>query len=390
MFQTEINHLIAIGSRKGMFKELLARYAISEKAMERADQYIKKLGAEFSIVTIELSLTQLLKSWGMVPIAVVGHSSGEIAAPFAAGMFDVDDYVRGSRMAIGTCKEGAERMIKHVHSGTIVVASINSDSSVTVSGDTHAIDELRTLAEDQGLFNQKLRVDVAYHSYHMNSVSAPYPSLMGDIRPQESSIKFYSSMRGHQIQSSELNANYWASNLLSPVNFVWGLSSLLRGAKSHSGKPVDTPIEIGPHPALEAPTRETAQECASVKNIKQLPCLKKEPNVVETMQQLAVPSKESVTSQREKETENEVLDTLETQEVEEEELHALLAGAISGKMPSTCNRCQEGWQTSSRTSIGHGCSSSQNADLAHGSFQIDFLLQIRLTRCHRGMKLGFP
>ncbi|KAB8221196.1 hypothetical protein BDV33DRAFT_202677 [Aspergillus novoparasiticus] len=313
----------------GMGKELLARYALFEKAMKRADQCIKKLGAEFSIVSeitregesslltdpcysqssctaIQLSLTQLLKSWGVVPTAVVGHSSGEIAAAFAAEMLDFDDCMRiaycrgavaaklrttdvkGSMMAMSTCKEDAEKMIKQVHSGTVVVACINSDSSVTASGDTHAIDELQTLVEDQGLFNRKLRVDVAYHSHHMGIVSAPYLSLMGDIRPQESKIKFYSSLHGHQVQSSELNANYWVANLLSPVNFVGGLSSLLREAKSHSGKPVDTLIEIGPHSALEAPIRETAQECASVRNIKYLPCIKRKSNAVETMQQLAV------------------------------------------------------------------------------------------------------
>ncbi|KAE8370539.1 hypothetical protein BDV27DRAFT_152132 [Aspergillus caelatus] len=118
-------------------------------------------------MAIQLSLTQLLKSWGVVSTAVVGQSSGEIAAVFAAEMLDFDDYVRGSIMAIGTCKEHAEKMIEQVHSGTVVVACINSDLSVTVSGDTHAPDELQTLVEDQGFFNQKLWVDVAYHSHHM-------------------------------------------------------------------------------------------------------------------------------------------------------------------------------------------------------------------------------
>ncbi|KAE8379164.1 thiolase-like protein [Aspergillus bertholletiae] len=252
----------------GMGKELLTRYPIFEKAIRTAGQYIKELGAEFSIIdeitreaesplltnpcysqssctTIQLSLTRLLKSWGVVPTAVVGHSSTEIAAEML-GFHDC------------TCKENAEKIIKQVHNGTVVVACTNSDSSVTISGHSHSMDELQSLAKNQGLLNRKLWVDVAYHSHHMDIVSASYLSLMGDIRPQESNIKFYSSLHGHQVQSCELDRDYWVANLLSPVNFVGGLRSLLAEAKSHSDNPVDTLIEIGPHAALEAPIREIA------------------------------------------------------------------------------------------------------------------------------------
>lgn len=180
MFQTEIKHSIAIGFSEARGKTLLTRYAIFKNALERADQRIKKLGAEYSIVSmlscwtgqithvgrvltilgeitregesalftnpcysqsscaaIQLSLTQLLKSWDVIPTTVVGHSSGEIAAAFTAAMLDFDDCmriaycrgavaeklrttdVRGSMMAIGTCKEDAEEMIKQAHSGTL-------------------------------------------------------------------------------------------------------------------------------------------------------------------------------------------------------------------------------------------------------------------------------
>ncbi|KAE8355130.1 hypothetical protein BDV28DRAFT_163475 [Aspergillus coremiiformis] len=301
----------------GMGKELLNRYPIFNEAMKRADRCIKMLGAEFSIINpcysqasctaIQLSLTLLLKSWGVVPTAVIGHSSGEIAAAFAAEMLDFEDCMRiaysrgavvgklraapvkGSMIAIGTCKEEAEKIIQQIGTGTAVVACINSGSSVTVSGDSHAISELQAVADMRGLFNRKLRVDVAYHSHHMGLVSAPYLSLIGDsIRPRGSQIRFHSSLRGHQVQSSELNATYWVENLLSPVNFLDGLQSLLQQGKSDSHQLIDTLIEIGPHAALEGPIRETIQGCASRPNIKYLSCLRRKVNAVETVQQLAV------------------------------------------------------------------------------------------------------
>ncbi|KAF5857085.1 hypothetical protein ETB97_006264 [Aspergillus alliaceus] len=313
----------------GMGKELITRYTVFDEAMKRADQYILDLGAGFSIIdeltmekesplltdpcysqasctAIQLSITQLLKSWGVVPSAVIGHSSGEIAAAFAAGILEFDDCMRiaysrgavagklreapvkGSMMAMGISKQEAEKMITQIHSGTVVVGCINSDSSVTVSGDDQAITELQTLAENQGLFHRKLRVDVAYHSHHMGLVSAPYRELMGGIQPRESHIQFYSSLHGRHVQSSEINADYWVENLLSPVNFVGGLRSLLAEGKSRPDKPIDTLIEIGPHSALEAPVRETVQGYGRGMNVKYLPCIRRKKNAVETMQQLAV------------------------------------------------------------------------------------------------------
>ncbi|KAF7587147.1 hypothetical protein BBP40_007675 [Aspergillus hancockii] len=305
-------------------------YRVFAESMKHADDCIKTLGAEFSIIdeitreqesplltdprysqasctALQLSLTRLLKSWDVMPSAVVGHSSGEIAAAFAAEILDFNDCmriaylrgvvaqtlrvdgakVRGSMLAVGTSKEGAEKLIRQTRTGTAVVACINSDLSVTLSGDEKAINELESLAEQRGLFNRKLRVDVAYHSHHMTLVSASYRTLMADIQPQTSHIQFYSSLFARKAQSTELGSSYWVENLLSPVNFVGGLQSLLREGKSSSQKPINTLIEIGPHSALEGPIRETTQRYAGGQDIKYFPSLRRKLDAIETVQQLA-------------------------------------------------------------------------------------------------------
>jgi NADPH:quinone reductase-like Zn-dependent oxidoreductase/SAM-dependent methyltransferase len=191
-------------------------------------------------------------------------------------------------LAVGTSKEAAEELIQQARcSGSAVVACINSYSSVTLSGDEEAINELQRLAEQRGIFNRKLRVDVAYHSHHMGLVSAPYQALMGDIHPQTSSIQFYSSLFGREAQSSELNSSYWVENLLSPVNFVGGLHSLLQDAKSSPQRHINTLIEIGPHSALEGPIREISERYASGKNVRYLASLRRKADAVESVQQLA-------------------------------------------------------------------------------------------------------
>ena len=262
--------------------------------------------SQASCTAIQLSLTQLLKSWGVQPSAVVGHSSGEIAAAFAADILKFDDCMRiaylrgvvaqhlrsdmtklkGAMLAVGTCKEEAEKLIQQIRARTVVVACINSSTSVTISGDEEAINELQKLCEQQDLFNRKLRVDVAYHSHHMRLVSEKYCELIGSIKPRTSSVQFHSSLFGRLAEPSKLDSTYWVENLISPVNFAGGLESLLRGKDPISNKPVDTLIEVGPHPALEAPSRGTIQSSRQ-SNVQYLSCLRRKMDAVQTMQQLA-------------------------------------------------------------------------------------------------------
>lgn len=108
--------------------------------------------------SVQVGLVLLLQSWGIASSVVVGHSSGEIAAAFAAGFISLEEaitiaYYRGymvnknaldgGMIAAGLSREEAEKMIGSLGlEGKIRVACVNSPSSVTISGDGPAIDEL--------------------------------------------------------------------------------------------------------------------------------------------------------------------------------------------------------------------------------------------------------
>jgi acyl transferase domain-containing protein len=130
---------------------------------------------------IKLALVNLLESWGIRPYAVTGHSSGEIAAAFAAGALTLDTYLKiasyrgivtsmlkqnfpetkGTMLAIGTDRKDASSMMEELRDGQVVVAYVNSPSSITTSGDVSAIIELQKAAEKRKLFARRLNVDVA-------------------------------------------------------------------------------------------------------------------------------------------------------------------------------------------------------------------------------------
>ncbi|KAK1141874.1 Mycolipanoate synthase [Aspergillus melleus] len=127
---------------------------------------------------IQLGLVNLLQTWDIVPFAVVGHSSGEIAAAYAAGVLSLKEaivaaYYRGyvcrspqrlgGMAAVGMSKND---VAKYLEPG-VKVACENSGSSVTLSGDLRPLES--TLASIKGekpdAFARRLQVEMAYHSH---------------------------------------------------------------------------------------------------------------------------------------------------------------------------------------------------------------------------------
>ncbi|KAI1328524.1 PKSN polyketide synthase for alternapyrone biosynthesis [Xylariaceae sp. FL0255] len=234
---------------------------------------------------IQVAMVDLLLSWKISPTATIGHSSGEIAAAYAASLITHQDAIRlayvrgissaavsqpGAMMAAGLSQDTAETYLKRVTSGSAVVACINSPSSVTLSGDVDAINELENMISSDGKFARKLKVTTAYHSHHMREVSPVYLSMIGDLTPMKPSATedgnipvMYSSLTGSIVTSSkELDAQYWVDNMQNPVKFSQALTALLKHKKVASGgtRPVAVQwgafLEVGPHGALQGPVKQ--------------------------------------------------------------------------------------------------------------------------------------
>ena len=226
---------------------------------------------------IQLSLTELLKSWGILPVAVAGHSNGEIAAAYATGALSLEACVaiafyrgqaivslkkqfpdlKGAMVAIGGSAEEIRPMAKLLKKGQVTVACINSPSSITASGDEEAIAELQEKVEQKELFNRKLRVDTAYHSEHMNLVAEEYGANIKTVASQATSgVVFNSSLRGCQVGTEELGPAYWVDNLTSPVRFSEAVECMIKSVDGTASPAVDVLVEVGPHAALEGPVKQ--------------------------------------------------------------------------------------------------------------------------------------
>ncbi|KAJ5281819.1 polyketide synthase [Penicillium angulare] len=256
----------------------LAKPADESRIMEGT--YSQPLCAALQIVLVEL-----LKQAGVTFDVVVGHSSGEIGAAFAAGFLSARDAIRiayyrglygklagapgdvsGSMMAVGTSMEDARELAElptMKRHGRFNVAASNSSASVTVSGDEKAIERAKFIFEDESKFVRQLKVDTAYHSHHMEPCSEPYMDAMArnkvaacDPNP---SCKWYSSVLGGDLvtgdMKEQLAGSYWRDNLLQPVLF----SQALEAAVKAEGAPA-LALEVGPHPALKGPASLVIEE----------------------------------------------------------------------------------------------------------------------------------
>ncbi|KAF2682692.1 hypothetical protein K458DRAFT_453848 [Lentithecium fluviatile CBS 122367] len=224
---------------------------------------------------VQILLVDLAKAAGIRLRAVVGHSSGEIGAAYAAGYISSWDALRvtyyrglyakqaqspsgakGAMMAVGTTYEDAVEFTSlEEFEGRIQVAAHNSPTSVTLSGDEDAIDEALAILKDEGKFARKLQVDTAYHSRHMLACSAQYREALIRcnirIQPGNGVLWLSSVLNGKSMTESilqDLGPSYWVDNMTNPVQFALAVATAAESCGTF-----DLAIELGPHPALKAP-----------------------------------------------------------------------------------------------------------------------------------------
>ena len=78
---------------------------------------------------------------------------------------------------------------------SVVVACINSPLNCTLSGPEDALDAIKTQADTDSIFAQKVKTGVAYHSESMQAISDEYRSLMGDLEPRDGEQDLKSASR---------------------------------------------------------------------------------------------------------------------------------------------------------------------------------------------------
>ncbi|KAK0725544.1 putative polyketide synthase [Lasiosphaeris hirsuta] len=251
----------------------LEQEILAEKGLSRVE---KAAISQPLCTALQVAMVDLLRSLGVNFHTVVGHSSGEIAAAYAAGRLSARDAIlisyyrgsfahlacgaggsKGSMIAVGLSKEeAAELCARREYSHGICIAASNAASSVTLSGDIDIVNSIHDELTRQGKFARVLLVDTAYHSPHMELPAARYLEALEQCRilPSGSGngTKWVSSVYGAgEPEDAELKSSYWKDNMVKPVLFYEALETALKELG-----PFDCAVEVGPHAALKGPATQ--------------------------------------------------------------------------------------------------------------------------------------
>lgn len=125
---------------------------------------------------LQVALFHQFQRIGMAPEAVIGHSTGEIAAAYAAGHLSLENAMSAAYYYGYVTRHNRDGGMAAVSLGTqevqdflvdgVVVACENSPSNTTLSGDINVLEQVlaSVKAARPKASARLLRVDVAYHS----------------------------------------------------------------------------------------------------------------------------------------------------------------------------------------------------------------------------------
>lgn len=323
-----------------MGRELSVFYPTYRETIAECDQVIRSFGSSWSLIeelgrskedsrvdqvefsmplscAVQLALVKLLRSFGVVPAAVTGHSSGEIAAAFAAGALSLREalactYYRGlataryldarakqpagGMLAVGLGSVEAQSYVDTTTTGKVVIACENSPSSVTLSGDMAGIEALDARFSSENIFARKLVVQSAFHSHHMLPLEKSYSEALRahltKERKFDQDVLFASPVTGTRVEdANDIGPEHWVRNMTSPVLFADSFRNMIvtEHPDGTTTQNVDLVVEIGPHSTLAGPVRQNLQNMPSLKGLSVAYgfCLERSRDAVLTIQTLA-------------------------------------------------------------------------------------------------------
>ncbi|QLE59267.1 SDR family NAD(P)-dependent oxidoreductase [Nostoc sp. TCL26-01] len=215
-----------------------------------------------ALFVIEYALAKLWMSWGVSPVAMIGHSIGEYVAACIAGVFSLEDALSlvvhrgrmmqqqppGAMLSVSLSTQEVQAFLGN----NLSLAASNAPALSVVSGTIEAIGELEQELTIKGIEYRRLHTSHAFHSSMMSAVIEPFTLAVQNIKLHPPKIPFISNVTGNWITpEAATDAHYWAQHLRQPVRFAEGISKLLENAETIF-------LEIGPGRTLSTLTKQQA------------------------------------------------------------------------------------------------------------------------------------
>ncbi|HBJ35428.1 MAG TPA: hypothetical protein DDZ51_11890 [Planctomycetaceae bacterium] len=258
----------AVNDADQIFQQISGFSILAEMLRNEDESEIKRTEfAQPANLMIQIGLLAVLNKSGIEPGAVVGHSVGELASAYAAGVLDLKDtltvcYHRsrlqatckgtGAMLAVGLSSDQIKPQVERF-GNSVSIAAINGPSNVTIAGETNAIMQISAELTAQSIFNKLLEVEVPYHSPMMDPILNELESALANVRTQSPRIPLYSTVTGLRVNHADYGADYWPKNVRQPVDFRGATASILNDG-------YNVFLEVGPHPVLSTSINDCAKD----------------------------------------------------------------------------------------------------------------------------------
>jgi len=215
---------------------------------------------------VEIGITSLLASWGIVPEAVIGHSGGEVVAAYVAGLLSLEDAAcllgahsramrqvegKGGMLFVGLPFRQVEELIAPFHPD-LSIAAINGPRSTVVSG-LSGMEGFISLLKEQKVFHRVIPTDVAFHSPQIEPALEEFRHAIDKLSPRPARMPIYSSFRGQLAAADDFGSSYWVRHIREQVRFAQAIAAMLADGYRLF-------VEVAPHPLMQTSLMECFAE----------------------------------------------------------------------------------------------------------------------------------
>lgn len=217
--------------------------------------------AQPALFIVEYALARQLRSWGLHPRYLIGHSIGEFAAACLAEVMSPQDAValvcaRG-RLMDATAPAGMlavrapEAACEPLLPPTLTIAAVNGPNAVVVAGADDDLDSFAAKLTRQGITTRRLSVERAFHSRFMDPVLDEFREIARGFPYRRPRLRVISTLTGAPVR--EYSADYWVRQLRQRVRFADAAAQAVAAQN-----PVL--LEVGPGAALTGAVQSFAAD----------------------------------------------------------------------------------------------------------------------------------